>query len=495
MATEPGPYAGSRAILIGVSAYEDPQFPPIRAARNSLAGMRRVLAEPSLCGWPPETITTISNPESAADLAVQITNLARATRGVLLIYYVGHGTLTERGELCLSVTATRADHPNITGVPWTLIAEAMRQSPAGMRIAILDCCFAGQAIEALASETGAAMADVTHIKGVYTLTATTRNRTAHVPPPDWQESASTSFTGALIDLITSGVPGGPPDLTLGMIYPHLRAELSARGLPLPNQRNTDLADHFVFARNRAALPQAVGAPPRVIPVLGTPTAKTPVAEPPRPVPRPEQLSPQALVTVPKQVQPPKQRAAPQQAVPPRATAEVRSSKRRRADWRNRMIVIAGAFGTSYSIMPWLTTNPSSVYPTFGPTTTGDAWTYGALAWWPVLMMAGIAVLVGCKEAGLFQAGARTIASAAVVSGGAGAIGLAIQAYTDSAEANYYLQRLGYTSPNSTIGFGVYFGILCSSAICGFGYLALKSARKTAGHDRLAAQRGQPSSWR
>jgi hypothetical protein len=86
--TEPKSGEESRAILIGVSAYEDAEFPPIRAARNSLMAMRRALADPELCDWKPEEITVIGNPHSASDLAVQVTNLARATDGVLMIYYV-----------------------------------------------------------------------------------------------------------------------------------------------------------------------------------------------------------------------------------------------------------------------------------------------------------------------------------------------------------------------------------------------------------------------
>ena len=85
MTTESKSGEDSRAILIGVSAYEDADFPPIRAARNSLMAMRRTLADPELCGWNPEEITVISNPHSASDLAVQVTNLARATDGVLMI--------------------------------------------------------------------------------------------------------------------------------------------------------------------------------------------------------------------------------------------------------------------------------------------------------------------------------------------------------------------------------------------------------------------------
>ncbi|MFI1359623.1 tachylectin-related carbohydrate-binding protein [Streptomyces sp. NPDC020898] len=245
MNPEPEGRHDSLAILVGVSRYDDPAFTPVAAARNSLSRMKSILADPALCGWSGE-IRVIPDPTSQSELALTISELAEQTRGVLLLYYVGHGLLSPRGELCLTVTTTNRSRPTITGVPWEDIAEALRGSPARMRIAILDCCFAGQAIEALA---GDAVADIVHVEGIYTLTATTRNRTAHVPPPEEQEAASTSFTAELTDLISSGIPYGPSALTLGAIYPVLRNQLSERGLPRPNQRGTDLADRFVFARN------------------------------------------------------------------------------------------------------------------------------------------------------------------------------------------------------------------------------------------------------
>ena len=154
MTANPGLPADSRAVLIGVSAYEYAEFPPIRAARNSVQAMQSLLADPALCGWPPELITVIANPISAGDLAARIADLAEATTGVLLLYYVGHGTLSTRGELCLTVTSTRPNRPKITGVPWETIAEELRTCPARIRLAILDCCFAGQAIEALGADDG-----------------------------------------------------------------------------------------------------------------------------------------------------------------------------------------------------------------------------------------------------------------------------------------------------------------------------------------------------
>jgi uncharacterized caspase-like protein len=182
MTADAGLPADSRAVLIGVSAYEYTEFPPIRAARNSLQAMQSLLADPALCGWLPGLITVIANPISAADLADRIADLAETTTGVFLLYYVGHGALSTRGELCLTVTSTRPNRPKITGLPWETLAEVLRTCPARIRLAILDCCFAGQAIEALGADDGEGLADITHVDGVYTLAATIRNRTAHVPP-------------------------------------------------------------------------------------------------------------------------------------------------------------------------------------------------------------------------------------------------------------------------------------------------------------------------
>jgi len=251
MTIDPATFADSSAILIGVSAYEYAEFPPLRAARNSIQSMHALLSAPTLCGWPDERITVISNPISIADLAVQIADIAENTADVMLLYYVGHGVLTARGKLCLAVTSTLPNRPEISGLAWETIADVLRACPSKVRISILDCCFAGQAIEALVENDGTGLADITHVEGVYTLTATTRNHTAHVPPPNQQNAECTSFTGELRDVIRAGIPHKSSRLTLGDIYPVLRQRLLAKGLPTPNQRGTDTAYQFPFTANAA----------------------------------------------------------------------------------------------------------------------------------------------------------------------------------------------------------------------------------------------------
>ncbi|SEE28276.1 Uncharacterized protein, contains caspase domain [Streptomyces misionensis] len=258
---EPGPPPGSHALLIGVPEYANPEFTPIPAVRNSLQRVRDLLCDEQLCGWKSDQVTVIDEVSSASELAVQVADVAEKVTGNFLLYYVGHGMLSPAGDLCLVMPGTRPDRPTITGLLWGHVAEALRLSPAKARITILDCCFAGQAIEALTTD-GQALAGLASVQGVYTLTATSRNRTAHVPPLAEQDARSTSFTEHLCDLVRAGVPGRPAQLTLNDIYPVLRAELQAKGLPVPNQRGTDTAGHVVFARN-AAVPVSARAEPTI----------------------------------------------------------------------------------------------------------------------------------------------------------------------------------------------------------------------------------------
>nr|WP_257585974.1 caspase family protein [Streptomyces sp. NEAU-sy36] len=244
-----------------MAEYANPEFTPIPAVRNSLRRVRDLLCDDELCGWKSDQVTVIDEVSSASELAVQVADAAEKVTGNFLLYYVGHGMLSPAGELCLVMPGTRPDRPTITGLLWGHVAEALRLSPAKARITILDCCFAGQAIEALAAD-GQALAGLASVQGVYTLTATSRNRTAHVPPLAEQEARPTSFTGHLCDLVRAGIPGKPAQLTLNDIYPVLRAKLRAKGLPVPNQRGTDTAGHVAFARN-AAVPVSTRAEPTI----------------------------------------------------------------------------------------------------------------------------------------------------------------------------------------------------------------------------------------
>ncbi|RFU38143.1 hypothetical protein DZF91_29250 [Actinomadura logoneensis] len=247
----------SRAVLVGTAEYRDPAFPRLPAAANSLAGMRAVLTDPALCGWPDGRVTVESDPSDWRALVRRTRAVARETEDVLLLYFVGHGVVLPNGELCLALADTEADDPDLTGLEYRRVRDLLRDSPAAAKIVILDCCYSGRAIEALSAaspgDAADTVADATDVRGVYTLTAS--DHTAHVVPLAEQAEVPTSFTGRFLGLVREGVRGGPAVLTLGDLYVHLRRRLAAEGLPAPNQRGTDTADRYPFSRNPAYRPE------------------------------------------------------------------------------------------------------------------------------------------------------------------------------------------------------------------------------------------------
>ncbi|MGW3956387.1 caspase, EACC1-associated type [Streptomyces sp. NPDC004752] len=251
--------SGSRAVLIGVSKYQDPSFPPVPSAEKSLRGLHQMLVNEESGGWPQDRVTCIPDPVDCRRVISDLRHLAQETYGVLLVYFVGHGTVTANGDLVLAVTDTIAEEADVTGLEYSKIRSALLGSPAKVKAVVLDCCYSGRAIDILAGD-GNFLADSTDIRGTYTLTAA--DRVAHAG----QAGACTAFTGELLDLISTGIAGGPPVLTFAELYPHLRRRLIASNLPHPNQRGTDTADKCPVAKNASiTTPSAGQATPPVRP--------------------------------------------------------------------------------------------------------------------------------------------------------------------------------------------------------------------------------------
>nr|WP_168504289.1 caspase family protein [Streptomyces sp. S1D4-11]QIY93071.1 hypothetical protein HEP87_01065 [Streptomyces sp. S1D4-11] len=269
--------SGSHAVLIGVSAYQDPSFPSVPAAKKSMQGVRRMLVDEELGGWSTDQITPILNPIDCRRVMSDLRRHAQNTHGVLLLYFVGHGTVTMNGDLVLAVSDTLADEPDVTGLEYSKIRSVLLGSPAKVKAVVLDCCYSGRAIDVLAGDRQH-LADITDVRGTYTLTAA--DRTAHAGQAD----TYTAFTGELLDLIGAGVADGPPVLTFAELYPHLRHRLIARNLPHPNQRGTDTADKCPVAKNASVKTPTAGqaASPARLRALAHAVDVAPPAQPKRP---------------------------------------------------------------------------------------------------------------------------------------------------------------------------------------------------------------------
>jgi hypothetical protein len=231
-------YSRSNAILIGTSDYQDPHFPSLPQQANSLNAFKQVLSDPDLCGWPDERITVLENPVNATRVIQQVRTLAAQAEDALLVYYAGHARLANRGRLCLTISDTEYGDPDITGIEYERIADALLGSRARTRTVILDCSYAGRAAASEGPD--------------YLLAATSATHNGIVLPGE----SCLLMTGRLVDVIRVGIPDGPARLTLSGIYPELRRRLQQEGLPLPILRSTEAADQPAFFTFNAAAPGA-----------------------------------------------------------------------------------------------------------------------------------------------------------------------------------------------------------------------------------------------
>jgi len=257
----------SRAVLIGTSRYNE--LTQVPAAANSLESMYRLLTGP-LCGWPADRVTRISEPEEPGNLPDWLVELFGQAEDVALFYYVGHGQVDFEDQLCLALVGSRSQSERraTTSLTFEAVRRAMRASPAATKVVILDCCFAGHAVQDRNSLAGTGEDDIAGLvgaSGAYTLVATGPASTAMFESEADSPLPHTHFTRVLVDVVARGIPGGAPVLTLEPIYRRLREVLAATGRSTPTRVSRHNADTFAFARNTAPRPEPAPQPPAIGP--------------------------------------------------------------------------------------------------------------------------------------------------------------------------------------------------------------------------------------
>jgi putative transcriptional regulator len=150
------------------------------------------------------------------------------------------------GELHLAVGQTDRAAAYATAVPYEWVRRAVLESPASQRVVILDCCYAGRAISGMRDDL-TAVADEVEIDRTCVLVATSPNRAALAPP----DERYTAFTGALIDVLRGGVPGGPDPLDLATVYDEVVRSQRRRSRPLPEMRARNGGERVPLVRNAA----------------------------------------------------------------------------------------------------------------------------------------------------------------------------------------------------------------------------------------------------
>ncbi|MES4909183.1 MULTISPECIES: caspase family protein [unclassified Streptomyces] len=249
----------SRVVLLGTAEYQSAELTSLPAVRGNLAGLRAALTDPDRGLLLPSHCRVLGDGEPVATPAVgaALATAAQEATDLLLVYYAGHGLLDEDGRLYLSLTDTDPDNVGFSAIPVELILRLVGRARAKARVLILDCCFSGRAVAAMASRRSI-VAGQLELSGTYTLTSTTHTAPSFAPPGE----PHTAFTGALLRALT-----GPEPLTLDGIHAFIDAELAGRGLPRPQRRAVNAAGTLTLVRApvRTAVEPAAGAPELAVP--------------------------------------------------------------------------------------------------------------------------------------------------------------------------------------------------------------------------------------
>ncbi|MGW3961109.1 caspase, EACC1-associated type [Amycolatopsis sp. NPDC005003] len=243
--------ARARAVLIGTGcATGNPGadgLDAIPAVRTTLTDLTAVLVE--RCGMAAENVRVLLDPAQPFAFGEALAEETAAAEDALLVYFCGHGLVSLDGDLYLATAATdrRAGYLAHTAAPYAQVRNAVLESPARVKVVVLDCCYSGRAFTTLGNTAGTEATGLSRIHGGYVLTAAGANEAALAPVGE----RHTAFGGELIRLLTEGDPDGPRDLTLQHVHAYLREMLPARGFPRPRRLATEVAEGFVLAPNPA----------------------------------------------------------------------------------------------------------------------------------------------------------------------------------------------------------------------------------------------------
>ncbi|MEU8819062.1 caspase family protein [Actinoplanes sp. NPDC048796] len=241
---------GSRAILVGVDAYQKLEALP--SVRENLTRLASLFQDPSRWGLPASNCVEIRNPAASAAVYDALEEAAAEVTDTLVFYYAGHGLIDADAtddELYLALPDSRPDSAYRTGMPYSWIRrEILKARKARRKVVILDCCYSGRALARMGSQTGDdAIRRLLDIDGTCVLTASARTRTALAPP----DEDLTAFTGVLVEALTTGIPDGPELLDVETLYRYAWQRLLAKERPRPQKAETGLGGRIALSRNPA----------------------------------------------------------------------------------------------------------------------------------------------------------------------------------------------------------------------------------------------------
>ncbi|MFM9500056.1 caspase, EACC1-associated type [Streptomyces galilaeus] len=255
-------------MLIGIDDYAHADLPAMPAAAAGARHLAGLLRDPSVWGLAEEHVTVIGSTTPVEQVLGAVRDAALGAEDTLVVYFAGHGLRDRSERLYLALTAADADYPQIGTLPYLQLRDVIRQSGyrAKHRVTVLDCCYSGIAggmsSDAAPSRTELARAleepedssgegdDQEGAEDRYgdcVLTSAPPTRRSFV----LQGARFPEFTGELIDILETGIPGADVTVSLETTWRRVHNRMRRRGSPEPQQFAQNAVTRHLHLRNRA----------------------------------------------------------------------------------------------------------------------------------------------------------------------------------------------------------------------------------------------------
>ncbi|WP_052397910.1 ATP-binding protein [Streptomyces sp. NRRL F-5123] len=262
----------SRAVLIGVDTYgAQTGLAPLPAVRRNLSALRAALCDQQVWGLAEQHCQVLGPRAGLGAVMEAVDGAVQEATDTLLVYYAGHGLLhpDRPTDLHLALHDSN-EHQMWRSLAYAHIRDEVRAAhrQRGLKCAVvLDCCFSGAAVEGGMGPHETLLQKASDIDGVCVLTSSAATEFAYCPP----DEELSAFTGALLRLLGTGVPGGGPVLDFGTVHGWLRRELGAREQPQHPQLGAhNSGERIAVFRNPAHLPRVSPGEVHGSDVPGTP---------------------------------------------------------------------------------------------------------------------------------------------------------------------------------------------------------------------------------
>lgn len=136
-----------KALIVGVSDYQDKSLEPLPFCKNDAEEMYKLLTSPQLQFEIPDSNKKMMGEVKEWDMRRAIIRFFKdpgiSSKDTLLFYFAGHGVMDYAGDVFMASSDTDSNNPIEGGFAFYELTKLMNGSYSTRIITILDCCHSG----------------------------------------------------------------------------------------------------------------------------------------------------------------------------------------------------------------------------------------------------------------------------------------------------------------------------------------------------------------